>query len=444
MDYSGKIKLNDKEYDYFIKGYEMTIIDSRTDFFRKNKLGDILGKWLETNTDNHKKLKLKLSYKYFNDNAVIMNIDAFLYVLDLELDENRKNDEIHKLTFRSEVLDYFYRPQKDYIENVSKIINSFAKNDYNKKATKKYEFKYNNKNYILYFGINCYLKVYNNFMFDVFSSLNIECKENITMDEVHELSIIVKKFLSFISNNRKVYIDTILVNSYFDENIKYKNGEFYLNQSAKEKIEFKSVLNYDDIKENIGNIFDEIINDKICFISLFQYDKDYINTIDIMNICAAFESQFDVTYPKYRDDNFKKIKKEIINHIKLIEEKFSSDIKNKEVYDDILNSVKNYKDILKSKIEYALNDFEKLYNEESGKYMDIKYDFKDDYKEMPNRIKNARNSLDHGNNKTKITYKELTDTILLRAIVYFMILKSAGIDNYNIMNFMRKFTKFGV
>ena len=345
MDYSGKIKLNDKEYDYFIKGYEMTIIDSRTDFFRKNKLGDILGKWLETNTDNHKKLKLKLSYKYFNDNAVTMNIDAFLYVLDLELDENRKNDEIHKLTFRSEVLDYFYRPQKDYIENVSKIINSFAKNDYNKKATKKYEFKYNNKNYILYFGINCYLKVYNNFMFDVFSSLNIECKENITMDEVHELSIIVKKFLSFISNNRKVYIDTILVNSYFDENIKYKNGEFYLNQSAKEKIEFKSVLNYDDIKENIGNIFDEIINDKICFISLFQYDKDYINTIDIMNICAAFESQFDVTYPKYRDDNFKKIKKEIINHIKLIEEKFSSDIKNKEVYDDILNSVKNYKDL---------------------------------------------------------------------------------------------------
>ena len=204
------------------------------------------------------------------------------------------------------------------------------------------------------------------------------------------------------------------------------------------------ILNYDDIKDNIGNIFQEIIDDKICFVSLFQYDRNYINPIDIMNICAAFEFQFDITYPNYRNRNFKTIKKEMVEQLKLLSDKYKKNEKDFEIYQEILSSTNNYKDILKLKLEYALTEFEKLYKTKIREHIDIKFDFADDYKEMPSRIKNARNSLDHGNNKHIITYKELTDTILLRAITYSMILKVAGVKESNIMKCIRKFTRFGV
>lgn len=441
MDYSGKIKLFDIDYDYIINDFEMTIIDSRQDLLREHKISDIVGVWLDTNTDNEKKLKLKLSYKFSHDDAVIMNIDAYLFILDYEFEREKKNEEIHRLTFRSEILDYFYRPQKNYIKNVSKLIESFETNKLPKQKTKEYKFTYNKKEFILYFGINTYLRVDNKFMFDVFSSLNIECDDNIEIDDIFELSIIVKKFLSFVSNKRKVYLEEIIINEYFNEN-EYKNGNFYLNQSEKEKCNYWHMISYDDINNNIGEIFNEIINDSICFVSLFQYDSNYINAIDIMNICAAFESQFEITYPNYRNKKFEKIKTEMVNQLSLMASKYHD--KDYEVFKEILTCTNNYKDILKLKIEYALNEFEKLYDEKVREHMDIKFDFTDDYKNMPTRIKDARNALDHGNNKYKITYKELTDTILLRAITYSMILKVAKVRKFNIMKCIRKFTRFGV
>lgn len=42
MDYSGKIILFDKKYDYIIKNFEMTIIDSRNELLRNHKLIDII------------------------------------------------------------------------------------------------------------------------------------------------------------------------------------------------------------------------------------------------------------------------------------------------------------------------------------------------------------------------------------------------------------------
>lgn len=443
MDYSGKIKLFDKDYDYIIKDFEMTIIDSRHDLLRKHKLADIVGVWLETNTDNEKKLKLKLSYKFSNDNAVIMNIDAYLFVLDFEFEKDKKNEEIHKLTFRSDILDFFYRPKRNYIKVVSKLISSFETNKLPKKEFKEYKFIFNKKEFTLYFGINSYLRVPDRFMFDVFNSLNIECEKNIEIEEIYKLSLVVKSFLSFVSNTRKAYLEEVIINGYFTES-KYKHGKFCLNQSPKEDYSYVHILNYDDIKDNIGNIFQEIIDDKICFVSLFQYDRDYINTIDIMNICAAFECQFDITYPNYRNNKFKTIKKEMVEQLKLLSSKYKNNEKDYEIYQEILSSTNNYKDTLKLKLEYALTEFEKLYKAKTREHIDIKLDFTEDYKEMPTRIKNARNSLDHGNTKYIIIYKELTDTILLRAITYSMILKVAGVKKANIMKCIRKFTRFGV
>lgn len=80
MDYSGKINLLGKKYHYIIKGYEMTIVNTRIDILRNHKLSEITNKWIETETNEEKKLVVKLSYKNARDDAIIMKIDAyFLY-----------------------------------------------------------------------------------------------------------------------------------------------------------------------------------------------------------------------------------------------------------------------------------------------------------------------------------------------------------------------------
>ena len=163
-----------------------------------------------------------------------------------------------------------------------------------------------------------------------------------------------------------------------------------------------------------------------------------------MNVCAAFESQFDKTYPSYKNKRFHKVKEDLLTELDVFKSNYKKDKESQMILDEITLSVKNYKDILKSKLEYALKDFEKLYNTKIREHIDIKFDFKDNYKDMPTRIKNARNKLDHGNTKVKISYDVLTDTILLRAVTYFMILKKAGLKRANIMKCIRKFTKYGV
>lgn len=443
MDYSGKIKLLGKNYDYIIKGYEMTIVNACIDILRTHKISQIANRWIETEINEEKKLVVNLSYKNAKENAIIMNIDAYFYILDFEYEREKRKDEIHKITYRSDVIDYFFRPNKKYIKLVSNLIQTFDNGKLKKGDFKKYEFNYNNKKFIMYFGINSYLRTNERFMFDVFSSLNIECDENITFDETYEISMYIKKFLSFISNTRKVYFDEIMINRYF-EKTNYKHGYFYLNHGNKENINYSNVLNYDDLKNNIEEIMQEIISDNICFTSLFQYDPNYINTIDIMNICAAFECQFERTYPKFKSKKFIDIKNDVLKQLKEFKLDYKKDKVSQEILDEIITSVKNYKDVLKSKLEYALADFEKLYTTKVRKYMDIKFDFKDNYKDMPSRIKTARNQLDHGNTNVKINYDVLTDTILLRAITYFMIFKSAGMNKTNIMKCIKKFTRFGL
>lgn len=442
MEYYGKIEISNEEYSCTLKNGEMTIIDSREDLLRKNKINEVTGKWIELKKE-YSQLYLKLSFKSFSDNAVILNVDACYDAFEYDLGREEKNKEIHKLTFRSDVLDYFYRPKGKYINAISTLIKGFDKYEENSLQTKKYKFKFHDKDFNMYFGFNAYLKVDKDFPFDVFNSLNLECAEEITLDDIYDLTFIVRKFLSFISNTRMVKIDKIITNGYFDEeNIKkYRHGEYYIFQKNIDNVSRSDVIIYDYLENSIGDIMNEIINNNICFTSLFQYDRDFVSYVDIMNICAAFESQFKVTYPKYRCEKFLKVKKDIISNIKEMKSNYD-DIEELEIYNEIFEGIDNYNDILRHKLEYALSNFEKLYDE-SKDPVSIKFDFKDSYKDMPNRIKNARNKLDHGS-PYYFNGEELTDTYLLRAITYFMILKHAGVDNENIMNCIRVFTRFGV
>ena len=64
-----------------------------------------------------------------------------------------------------------------------------------------------------------------------------------------------------------------------------------------------------------------------------------------------------------------------------------------------------------------------------------------DYEKMPERIKNSRNALDHGNRDMVLNSNAHWDGELLRAIVYMMILKEAGVDEEKIRHSLNKFTR---
>ena len=75
----------------------------------------------------------------------------------------------------------------------------------------------------------------------------------------------------------------------------------------------------------------------------------------------------------------------------------------------------------------------------------IKCDFEEDYVKMPERIKNSRNALDHGNVEYKFERNMYWDAELLRAMVYMLILKTAGVSDKNkLFNTLKKLSKYPI
>ena len=155
-----------------------------------------------------------------------------------------------------------------------------------------------------------------------------------------------------------------------------------------------------------------------------------------MNICASFESQFNNTYPNFKNKDFKKVKKEIIEYLKIMPNNYNTS--KLEEMNNIINGIKNYNDTLKSKLQYALEEFIKIYESGGGK---VNFDFGKDYINMPNRFKNARNALDHGNVKYELSNQEYFDVNLVRAIIYMMILKKIKLSDEQIKMCIRKIIK---
>mgnify|MGYP001157725492 FL=1 len=159
-----------------------------------------------------------------------------------------------------------------------------------------------------------------------------------------------------------------------------------------------------------------------------------------MNICAAFELQFDISVKQnYKYKEQEKVKKKII---KIIEDSREIQFSDSEKihFDEILVGIKNVKEILKKRIDIVLQEFVQIYGD-----LNIKCDFEEDYVNMPERIKNSRNALDHGNVEYKFERQMYWDAELLRAMVYMLILKTAGVsDKDKLFNSVKKLSKYPI
>ena len=439
--YSNIVYIGGKKYTYSLDDDKNKLIlvplsKPKNEFIISNELR---GKWLYLKGDELSNFSVLLGIGHVNRGNIVFDIKCLVkYIPEFNKKTNRPRT-FKSIWFSSLAIDYFIGHKNGLLDKSIEILSDFKNDsdDNNKKLkqTRKHKFIYKGTEYKIYFMTIGRFEFEKRFPFNIFSTLNIETSKNINLNDLYDLINIVKLFLQFISNRRFIDIDEIFLMK--------ENGKFSFSGTVKLDDESNlmepskwNIIPYELIKDNLSSLLQEIANNNICFRSLFNFEKGKINTVDIMNICASFESQFDNTYPNFKNNNFKTIKKDIIKYITEMPNNY-----NEHELDEmsiIINGIKNYSDTLKSKLQFALDEFVKIYEDGGGK---VEFDFGKNYINMPDRFKNVRNALDHGNVKYQLSGQNYFDVDLVRAIIYMMILKKIDMPNEKIKVCVRKIIK---
>jgi len=435
--YKGYIKINGIDSYFIFSDFLLRITIA-------NK--ENIGGWEHINsivTDN------KIQLIDFNGEKLTLFVEKYEYLWNdfgihiagfISYNSREENDvfdlKYNSLLFTHTVIDYFL--SKRDISLINRYIDLLSKHRDTNRTSTSIEFldshiiKIKNKNYTLKFGTisdfegdNDY-PIFSNY-FLVESNYN-----NIEVDDIIEIVYTIRSFLKLVSQSFVVNINHVRLNmnNSFENNTEYP-AVFHLKPTIEIDVLKTRVLRYEDLKPGIENIFNQISENSICFRSLFSTNPNEIFLHDIVNICAAFESQFS----HYEDKEQKDVKKKMLKYLEQTREDYSD--KEKEHFDVILKSFSNVNNTLKKRLEIALNDFISLYRE---KY--VEFGFKEDYSSLPERIVKARNAIAHGNLKHPMLIEAFTDTILLRAITYMLILRKAGISDKNIINCINKMSYF--
>lgn len=437
--YRGQVEINNilhqfrfEDFKLFISGNERLV-----GWDQVNKLveNDIIT--LKDRDNNF--LYLKIEDRFFASSFEYgFNISAYVIKYNRNrFDSADSSISFDNMIFRSDVIDYFFRNNKIFRKETACLLineNEIVESQIPEKRPS-VQMTLDNKTYKMDFGtmlegsnqpfpyvIKNYIKIFNDKMNG--------------LQDAFKIAKTIQLFLKFISQSPNVnfYNSIWLIKG---EDINNRNIFMYL-RPENERLNANRVLLYEDIDEIIGSLMEMIYNDQICFRSLFVSDYDRITHADIMNVCAAFETQFQYRYKKnFRYKEQERVKKKMIEILEQARESQFDDIE-KPLFDELLSGVKNVSETLRKRIEIALDDFIKMYGQE-----EIKYDFEESYLEMPERIKNSRNALDHGRINYQFENVMYWDAELLRAVVYMMILETAGLsDNkQKIKNSIRKLSK---
>lgn len=423
--YSGEIKHGTYKFHYslFEEKHELEISGAEYEdvkqWYIKNR-----NRWIKLSSFDSPEIIIKISQEEpsWRRGIFVYKIDDCFVMWNIK---DGCKDEIHRIAYYSDVLDCFYRP-KNRMSNISKELRAYSElRGRCLPGIKTHRFVLDTKELRLIFRETVRHNPYEVRDIEIHNALIIESEEALTYDEIVNINTIVKRFLSFVSNSRNISISKIEINndSYWRCSTSYAYGH-YVTNSPKKHTPVRLALDYVNISSKIGDILELIYKNDICFISLFQYESGKIGTVDIMNICAAFEYQFKIAYPNYKNTKFEHAKTEVVNNIKGLINNKKAQNKNVDEYKEIMQFVKVYNDTLLHRLEYAFAGFKKFIS----KYTDTpELYLGEDYNAIPKRIKNARNALDHGSKKNEVFAGELISTVLVRIVTYFMILKSAGL-----------------
>lgn len=441
MTYNGKVTIGGVTCTYELKDYVLTVVSETDNFLGWDNLRSILdsNEWLCLTDNDSNTLHLKIdNIDWSGKRKYYYNVAGYLITYN-RYNPTTKAKEIKPFSFehtiiRHDVLDYFFKHDKAFPQRVAMLLQNWNPDSEEKlpPCRPSHSICINNLTYTLSFhvmieGADTPFPYQINNAMDIFGDLS----NNI--DDLWKIINTIRLFLKFISQSPYISFDKE-IRVYNGNDINECNSFFYLRPEKDYTIHPRRVLDYNYLKDGIGNIINLISSNKIYFRSLFCVDTDYITYSDIMNVCAAFESQYNSLYGDFKNKQQSNVKKKMIKLITDQKASFAND--ELSYYEDILQGFKNYRDSLKQRLESALSEFVEIYGD-----IHIQCDFEQNYADMPTRIKDARNALDHGNRNYSITYNAYWDSELLRAITYMLILKQANIPEKCMKPCLQKLSK---
>lgn len=433
--YRGQVEIDNILYQFRFEDFKLFISGNKKIYSWNQIKGLVEDDLIILQDFNNDVLYLKTDERYCSSLfEYVFNISAYI----IKFNRNRSNSVdkslcFDSMIFRSDVIDYFFRDNDNFRQEIAYLL---AGDDTMAEPVKRppVSVKLDDKLYKMEFRTMMQGSSLP-FPYVIRNCIRLFRNEMNNVQETFKIAKTVQLFLKFISQSPNVnFFDSIwLANG---EDVDNCDTFMYL-RPEEEKLNVDRVLTYEDIKEIAGSLLEMIYNEQICFRSLFPSNYDRITYADIMNVCAAFETQFKSRYQK----NFRYEEQEIVKEkmIGILEQSRESEFAKDEkpLFDELLNGFKFVSETLRKRIEIALDDFKDMYGDE-----EIRCDFEDDYLRMPERIKNSRNALDHGRLKYQFQNIMFWDAELLRAVVYMMILETAGLaDKQKIKNSVKRLSR---
>lgn len=435
--YIGNIVIDGDTYLFYLADYKIRIICNcaQNQKLSYRKIIAYLGDdwWIDVYDFENRNLAIKVdNIDYALLNECVLSVEGYFVTSSFKKGNTVPDQvQLRNICIRNDIIDYMFRNDRKYLENAIYLLNGWNKCRLDipepKEKYSPIDLQINGGKYNMKFKVIVQGST-DPFPFNINHAIIISSDNNGTFKEAWYIVKLMRLFLKFISQSGGVnFKEEIYV---YQDDINTCNTFLYLRNEEDDSIIRERVLEYTDIEMGISKLITLIDNNGILFRSLFPIDKDKISYKDIMNICAAFESQA----PDFADNEQKNVRRKMVQKLKNLRGEFAEN--ELEYFDDIIEGFNKYKDSLKQRIELALNEFIEIYGSEN-----IKYNFLIDYEKMPERIKNSRNALDHGNRDIVLNSNAYWDAELLRAIVYMMILKEAGVDKEKIRHSLNKFTR---
>lgn len=275
--------------------------------------------------------------------------------------------------------------------------------------------------------------------------INFENKKSIT--EIIEYYREVSELFEFLYLREHVKFDEIKLISRgkvkIEDEIKKITNTFnlycYLNEDAKIDLpDINNCIKYEQIESNFKELY-LTVNNKKAYKNYYNLNKDdelKITVNKYQNISSAFESWFDINFPKFKsnsNENYRILKDKVTNFIDdCINEEDKRE--NKEILKWFELDIKNMEGSLKEQIRYSLGVFsECIINVKKNliNNYNIKYESEEDLNEMiSNTFKNTRNGIVHGNMKSEILFSDM-DVVayaIVERLVQCLVFYKANVD----------------
>lgn len=218
---------------------------------------------------------------------------------------------------------------------------------------------------------------------------------------------------------------------------------YYLPEEDKMDLpDINSCVKYEQIETHFKDLY-LTINNKKAYKNYYNLNRDdelKITVNKYQNISSAFESWFDINFPKFKsnsNENYRILKDKVTNFIDdCINEEEKRE--NKEILRWFELDIKNMEGSLKEQIKYSLGVFsECIINVKKNliSNYNIKYESEEELNEMiSNTFKNTRNGIVHGNMKSEILFSDM-DVVayaIVERLVQCLVFYKANVDKEKI------------